>query len=69
VSNAAIAKRRQKLLDRGIDIGNPVTKEYKSAGGVVTQGYYSGYMLVYPELDEAWFIEDIESPLPDALTQ
>lgn len=63
MANAAIEKRRQKLLAKGIDIGEPLTVEYIIAKGVIAQGYYSGIMIAFPELDEAWFTEDIESPL------
>lgn len=65
MSNAAIAKRRAKLLAKGIDIGEPLTREYTSGGGVVSQGYYAGQMVAYPDVDEAWFVQDIESPLPE----
>lgn len=63
MANAAIAKRRANLLKLGIDIGEPLTDEYPLANGAVAQGYYAGIMLAFPELDEAWFVEDIQSPL------
>lgn len=65
MSNAAIAKRRANLLKFGVDIGEPLTAEYPHPlyPDVVCQGYYAGVMLAFPELDEAWFVEDIQSPL------
>jgi hypothetical protein len=62
MSNEAIAKRRTNLLKLGIDVGEPLTAEY-DLNGVVVQGYYAGVMMAFPELDEAWFKDDIQSPL------
>lgn len=57
----AIEKRREKLRNLGIDVGEPLTAEY-DLGGVVMCGFYAGVMIAFPELDEAWFDQDAQSP-------
>ncbi len=63
MSNEAIAKCRADLLSKGMDIGEPLTKEFTSAGGVITQGYNDGVMWTSPGIGEAWFLVDVRSPL------
>lgn len=63
MSNPAIAKCRENLLSRGMDIGDPVTEEFTDSNGVVTQGYNDGVMWTSPGIGEAWFLVDVRSPL------
>lgn len=61
--NAAAIKRKQNLLNLGVDIGEPLTEEHPFGNGATWQGFYAGCMHTSPELDEGWFTEDIQSPL------
>jgi hypothetical protein len=61
----AIAKRVKTLKEmHNYDPGPPLTAEYTNPDGLVECGFYGGIMKVYPELDEAWFVEEKELSFP-----
>lgn len=62
LSNAAINARVQKLKNKGVDVGPPLTEDTK-AGSLVTRGYYDGVMIAMPGVTEAYFAQDFESGL------
>jgi hypothetical protein len=58
--NAAMNLRVQKLKDRGVELGAPLTADIK---GAVFRGYYDGVMIALPGVAEAYFVKDVESGL------
>lgn len=60
----AIAKRVQTLMTmHNYDPGAALTAEY-TVGKLIMCGFYGGTMVVFPELDEAWFTEEKELSFP-----
>lgn len=63
----AIAKRIDNLRNNhNYDPGPPLTALHDFGGGNYDQGFYQGIMRVYPDLDEAWFVEEKEGSFPVA---
>ncbi len=58
--NEAIALRVQKLRDRGIDVGNPIGKETRVAGGVIRQRFEKCVLEAWPGDAEAYALPDLE---------